>query len=327
MSRPLRIEYAGALYHVLNRGADRKAIFLDPANDRAIFLGILGEAAQLWKIRVHAFSLMSNHYHLLVETPVANLSHAMRHIDGVYTQRLNRKYHRDGPLFRGRFKSILIQKESYFLELVRYIHLNGVKAGDFPDAGMDPRCSHGEYMGIRAKPPWLTTELALSYFDPRQPGAPGRFDQFVRSGVPQELENILIRKRWPAILGLKEFVAEIKERFSLAKPPHQEKPQEKDLVLKPVDPDLVLKGIGEIFNVDEGALLQRGSHKNSRARQTAMYVFRFGCRLSCERIGKALGGMRSSAVVYGLNQFKKQGMGAELRKIVGDKFGIPIVEN
>src|SRR5436190_504148 len=115
MSRPLRIEYPGAFYHVLNRGANRKSIFLDQV-DRAIFFRTLKDSVNLWRIRVHAYSLMDNHYHLLIETPLGNLSRAMRHIDGIYTQRINRKSRRDGSLFRGRFKSILIEKETYFLE-------------------------------------------------------------------------------------------------------------------------------------------------------------------------------------------------------------------
>src|SRR5688500_8335144 len=100
----------------MNRGLERRPIFFEAQADRRIFLGVLVEAVRLWKIRVHAYSLMSNHYHLLLESPLPNLSRAMRHIDGVYTQRLNRSRRRDGPLFRGRFKSILVEKESYFLE-------------------------------------------------------------------------------------------------------------------------------------------------------------------------------------------------------------------
>jgi len=123
MSRPLRVEYAGAFFHIMNRGLNRNPIFLDEDRDRALFKKTVGEAVERWKIRVHAFALMDNHYHLLVETPLAMISRAMRHIDGIYTQRFNRLHRRDGPLMRGRFKSILVQKESYFLELVRYIHL------------------------------------------------------------------------------------------------------------------------------------------------------------------------------------------------------------
>jgi REP element-mobilizing transposase RayT len=102
----------------MNRGTNWGPIFLQNG-DRDIFLKTLGESVALWNIRVHAFSLMDNHYHLLLETPLGNLSRAMRHINGVFTQRINRKWERDGSLMRGRFKSILIEQDHYFLEVIR----------------------------------------------------------------------------------------------------------------------------------------------------------------------------------------------------------------
>lgn len=94
MARPLRIEYPGAFYHVMNRGLERRNIFIDSQEDRSLFLQVLADAVRLWKIRIHAYSLMNNHYHLLLETTLPNLSRAMRHIDGIYTQRVNRKFRR-----------------------------------------------------------------------------------------------------------------------------------------------------------------------------------------------------------------------------------------
>ena len=126
MARPLRIQYPGAIYHVMNRGTNRLPTFFSD-DHKQMFLGVLSDAVNTWDLRVHAFCLMNNHYHLLLETPLGNLSRAMRHIDGVYTQRFNKATGRDGPLFRGRYKSLLVQKETYFLALVRYIHMNGEK--------------------------------------------------------------------------------------------------------------------------------------------------------------------------------------------------------
>lgn len=127
MARPLRIEYPGAWYHVLNRGRRREKIFFSPADYRA-FLKLLGECSKLFGIEIHSYSLLPNHYHLLIHTPMPNLSRNMRHLGGVYTQLINRKYKTEGSLFKGRFKSILIDKDSYLLELVRYIHRNPLKA-------------------------------------------------------------------------------------------------------------------------------------------------------------------------------------------------------
>ena len=127
MSRPLRITYENAWYHVMNRGAGKKNIFLN-TNDRVGFLNILNEAVFQHEIEIHAFCLMDNHYHLLVKTPQANLSSAMRHINCIYTQRFNRCHNTDGALFRGRYKAIVIQEDSYILNVSRYIHLNPVEA-------------------------------------------------------------------------------------------------------------------------------------------------------------------------------------------------------
>src|SRR3989304_6317848 len=120
MARPLRIEYPGAYYHVMNRGLSRRDIFLDDKG-REWFLDLLSDISRLWKIEIYAYCLMDNHYHLLFKTPQGGLSRAMRHLDGIYTQRFNRAHHRDGPLLRGRYKAILIDAEEHFLSIVRYI--------------------------------------------------------------------------------------------------------------------------------------------------------------------------------------------------------------
>ena len=128
MARPLRIEYPGAWYHVMNRGRRSEEIFYQ-RDDYEAFVELLRESSEMWNIRVAAYCLMTNHYHLLVQTPDANLSRSMRHLNGVYTQRYNRRHGCDGQLFRGRYKSILIDADAYLLELVRYIHRNPLDSG------------------------------------------------------------------------------------------------------------------------------------------------------------------------------------------------------
>ncbi len=128
MSRPLRIEYPDAWYHVMNRGRRGESIFRKK-EDYLTFITLLQEAGDMWNLRVWAYSLMPNHYHLLIQTPNANLSRCMRHINGVYTQRFNRSHHLDGQLFRGRYKAIFVEGDSYLLELLRYIHRNPLETG------------------------------------------------------------------------------------------------------------------------------------------------------------------------------------------------------
>ena len=118
MARPLRISYPGAVYHVTARGNDRQALVRDEA-DRQRFVHTLAAMVEHYQVRCHAWVLMENHYHLVVETPHANLSQALRHLNGVYTQAVNRRHQRVGHLFQDRFKAILVEKETYLLELCR----------------------------------------------------------------------------------------------------------------------------------------------------------------------------------------------------------------
>ena len=127
MARPLRLEFSGALYHVTSRGDRREDIYLDDA-DRGNYLSVLSEVCDRFNWLVHAYCLMSNHYHLLIETPDSNLAMGMRQLNGVYTQRFNRRHARVGHVFQGRYKAIIVQKDSYLLELARYIVLNPVRA-------------------------------------------------------------------------------------------------------------------------------------------------------------------------------------------------------
>ncbi len=127
MSRPLRIEYPGAWYHVMNRGRRRQKIFMS-RGDYESFIKVLQETSDGWGLEVSAYCLMSNHYHLLVHSPDGNLSRCMRHINGVYTQRFNRGHKKDGPLFRGRYKAVLVDSDSHLLEVLRYIHRNPLRA-------------------------------------------------------------------------------------------------------------------------------------------------------------------------------------------------------
>src|SRR5450759_1095392 len=126
MACPLRIESPGAIYHVTARGNAREAIFRDDA-DRDLFLAALGEVVTRFGWLFHAYCLMDNHYHLLIETSQGNLSPGMRQLNGVYTQRVNRRHARVGHVFQGRFKAILVERDSYLLELARYIVLNPVR--------------------------------------------------------------------------------------------------------------------------------------------------------------------------------------------------------
>lgn len=206
MARPLRIEYAGALYHVTARGNARDWIYLDDA-DREAFCGLVGEVVSSFNWALHAYCLMGNHYHLLVETPDANLGRGMRHLNGVYTQRFNRRHHRSGHVFQGRYKAILVEKEAYLLELARYIVLNPVRAGLVAEASEWPWSSFRATAGLGDCPPWLSVEWLLAAFGGQRRTARRRYREFVAEGIgqPSPWEEL----QGQIYLGSEDFVREV----------------------------------------------------------------------------------------------------------------------
>jgi putative transposase len=185
MARPIRIEFSGALYHVTSRGDRRQPIFEDDA-DRSRFLELLGQVAADFNWVVHAYCLMSNHYHLLIETPDANLSKGMRQLNGVFTQVSNRRHARSGHLFQGRYKAILVDGDSYLLELSRYIVLNPVRAAMVREPGEWRWSSYLAMIGAVPSPAWLATDGLLAAFAKRRSLAVQRYMVFVADGVGAE---------------------------------------------------------------------------------------------------------------------------------------------
>jgi putative transposase len=163
MARPLRIIYPGAYYHVTSRGNEQKDIFKSQ-KDREKFLEYLESATERYQAVIHAYCLMSNHYHLLLETPAGNLPQIMRHINGAYTTYFNVKRKRAGHLFQGRYKAILIEFDEYAAELTCYIHLNPVRAGIVTSPEEYRWSSYRRYIGLETAPKWLKTETILENF-------------------------------------------------------------------------------------------------------------------------------------------------------------------
>ena len=182
MARPLRIEYDGALYHVTSRGNDRKAIFKDD-HDRELFLSTLAQVAERFHWLCHAYCLMNNHYHLVIETPDGNLSKGMRHLNGVYTQTFNKRHGRVGHVFQGRFKGILVQKDSHFLEVCRYVMLNPVRAKMIGHPRQWRWSSYRATAGMAPAHGCLTVDEILSHFGQRKVASQKKYYQFVQAGI------------------------------------------------------------------------------------------------------------------------------------------------
>jgi putative transposase len=202
MARPLRIEYPGAVYHVTSRGNEKKPTFKDDT-DRQNFLNTLQHVNKRYNWICHAYCLMTNHYHLLIETPDGNLSIGMRQVNGVYTQLFNNRHGRTGHLFQGRYKAILIQKDSHLLEVCRYVVLNPVRAKmvEMPEAY--PWSSYLATAGKAKVHSCLTTEWVLGQFSGKRGKAEQEYRKFVSWGIGKP--TIWTDVRGQAILGEEDF--------------------------------------------------------------------------------------------------------------------------
>jgi putative transposase len=205
----LRIEFDGAWYHVMNRGAARRLVFLS-SDHREMFLRLLGEVSEIYGIEVHAYCLMGNHYHLLIRTPQAGLAQAMRQLDGVYTQRFNRAVDTDGPLFRGRYKSVLIGEDSHLSCVSRYIHLNPVEAKLVARPDEYHASSYRAFLGLDVGPSWLHTVETLIRFEPGY--ARPNYRAFVESGIDVETREFYADASPGPILGSSAFRIRIENR-------------------------------------------------------------------------------------------------------------------
>lgn len=203
MARPLRLELAGGLYHVTSRGDRCEAIYTDD-EDREKWLEILGNVCSRFNWRCHVYCLMDNHYHIVIETAEANLSKGMRQLNGVYTQYFNRQHNRVGHVYQGRYKGILVERDSYLLELSRYVVLNPIRAQMIKNVNEWKWSSYQAMIGEVAAQPWLETDWLLGNFAKRRKIARQKYIDFVREGIglPSLWENLQNQ----IFLGTEKFV-------------------------------------------------------------------------------------------------------------------------
>lgn len=229
MARPLRVQYPGALYHIIARGNNKRKIFLED-KDRRGFLRWLKDAVEAHNLVVHAYCLMGNHYHLLVETPDGNLSTAMRDLNGNYSQWFNARHARVGHLFEGRFKSYVIEKETYLLTVARYIVLNAVRAGLVTHPRLWKWCSYNATAGLSKSPDWLHADWLLGNFGKKRALAQKAYREFVMAGLDvdpyEDLEHDLI-------LGSPQFVHWLWDNHTAGSETLKEHPREQRIVGRP----------------------------------------------------------------------------------------------
>lgn len=304
MSRPLRIEYPFAYYHVMNRGLSYQDIF-QKDSDREMFIQLLGNCHEMWGVRIIAYCLMNNHYHLFIQTPEPNLSRIMRHLDGVYTQRYNRAHGRDGPLFRGRYKAIVVDADEYLLTVARYIHHNPVESGlvQFPEQYR--WSSMSEYVQVlegKKIPEWLDVGQLLDHFPER--GRKKAFIAFMRSKIEDPEKVFYERKHTSPVMGSPEFLEAMRKGIKQNKKKYEEIPQARAYLR--IDPERCLKAIEQIYQVDREAMLKAVRGKRNEARNMGMVVCQKTGGMKLEEIARLFGVEKYSAVSSVIRRMTKE---------------------
>ncbi|MCP3891746.1 MAG: transposase, partial [Desulfobulbaceae bacterium] len=249
-----------------------------------------------------AFCLMSNHYHILLQTPLGNLSRVIRHVNGVYTQRYNRRHKFDGQLFRGRYKSILVEEDSHLVELLRYIHRNPVRAHICKSVSDYPWSSHHVYVSRSRTSHWLYTDLLLSMFADVPDKGVREYRKFVQGEDSEEIEHFFSKKNLPSILGSRNFVEWVKAKY-YQKKKHGEVPQAKNLAPTIIE---IKKAVGLCYEIDTKELEEVKRGQENEPRNVAIYLSRKHSGLTLEEIGKEFGGIKYSTVSNAVRRIEQQ---------------------
>jgi len=298
MARPLRVEYPGACYHVMNRGRRKEKIFFSN-KDFVLFLDVLRQTIELFHIEVYAYALMPNHYHLFLRTPEGNISRSMRHLDGVYTQRFNKRHKVDGSLFRGRYKSILVEEDMYMLELVRYIHRNPQKSGLEKELGTYEWCSYRGYLNNDYRKEWLKVDEVLMRFGKYEKDAKRKFKTFIEKRVPENIFRKLESSKWPVVMGGKGFKEKIIGIIKGRRIDIKETPgYRRDMLDK--DKKELMKT--QIFENKGDILSDKGTHKHGSEKKALIYVLRKEFGMKLKEIALYAGNVKYTTVS---NQYKK----------------------
>jgi len=299
MARALRIEYPFATYHITCRGNDRRAIFKDDS-DREALLGKLATSLSIYGVRVHAYVLMSNHFHLVLQTPDGNLSAFMRHFNISYTGYFNRRHKRVGHLYQGRFKGILVETDRHLLQLSRYVHLNPVRVGSWKRLGYQEQVGHlwrypwsslPGYVSTQRQTPWVTYADILSYCE----GSRRRYGRFVQDGLETGYASPWHQLHGQVVLGDEAFWDMAKSRTQQSQSTDKEQPSLK--VLEKLHPTAVLSAVADYFALEPRRLeRKRSGHRDERA--LLMELMYRHARITQKEVGQRLGDMDYTAVSH-----------------------------
>ena len=303
MARPLRVEYPGAFYHVIHRGNAGENIFKS-IRDREKFLEYLQAAVERYGIKIHTYCLMTNHYHLLVETPEANLSQAIKWVNVSYAGYFNRKQHRQGHLFQGRYKAILVDADEYLKQLSRYIHLNPIRSGMVTELDSYLFSSYPALIGQLKVPDWLESTWLLSLFGKSRKNAAKNYRDFVEKIDIARVKNPSEDINGGFILGGAEFVNWVKKSFLSGREEKKDVPQLRQLRPRK-SPDSIVAAVCREFNCEAEQILRKGAKKNT-ARDVAIYLARELSGLNSVDLGIYFGNICGAAITGRYNHTSGQ---------------------
>jgi REP-associated tyrosine transposase len=309
MARPLRIEYEGAFYHVTARGNERKKIFLSK-RDQEKFLQYVTEARDKYRFILHAYVIMGNHYHLVIETPEGNLSRIMHYINSSYTTYTNVKRKRNGHLFQGRYKAIIVDKDSYLLEVSRYLHLNPVRANM---AQHPEEYQYSSYRSYISSGPTavVSTDTILGMLGGDPSTAKERYRIFVGNAFAADQTNPFKNLYGGMILGSERFIRTVLDTVEDLQLQTEQTSNRKELRKVPVPEELVAV-VAYHFGATPEAVLKE---QRSMARKAFVYLVKKRHRYSNREIGELLGCHSISAATKIYQSFERQmAIDSELQK-------------
>jgi REP element-mobilizing transposase RayT len=290
MARQLRVEFEGAFYHITSRGNLGEKIFFKEG-DKKKFLEMLKRTKDRYGYLLHAYALMDNHYHLLIETPKANISQIMQNINTSHTVYINKKYQRSGHLFQGRFKGIIVDKDAYLVTLSRYIHLNPVRANIVERPEKSRWTSYRSYINGKAGDELVSREDTLRCFSERKGDALKAHKMFVESGI-RGVSNPFEDLESGLVLGREAFIEKIMNSLDNVNA-DDELPQIRRL-RKDVPSEKIIGYCCSYYGKTEKELIKRGKEKSER--QVAIYLMK---ALSDKKTNREIGnffGIKGPAV-------------------------------
>ncbi len=324
MARPWRIQYEGAIYHIMSRGVGRGKIFLTD-EDYSKFLEYVEKAKEKFGLDIFAFVLMRNHYHMLIRTNESNLSRTMQWIQTAYSIYYNRKHKRSGHVFQGRYKSIVVGEESYWHGLSFYIHLNPMRAGIVEKLSKYKWSSYHDYVSVRKVHKWVNSETVLDGFGKDIRDSRKEYRKLIREIFGKE-KDFLSDVKYGMILGGERFVCWVQNKFIDRKDENDvELPQKKRIS----DNGVLDRVIGEVvlnYKIEKSTLLQRKRHTSFEARDVGMYILKMHTGLKNKVIGEMFGvslsAVNKAALRVSIQRKKQKDLGERIEKIAYSAFKV-----